>query len=419
MRVEGADESELAPNLTGSVFHLSFLASFSIREKNPSMILFFEPIPNEFPPPWPSASSMSTLSEDELLELKQASEAQGYSSKTLITTPRPSRSVFAPHFYDLDVLFKKGYSGWSVNVQGLSRGMLIFNAIYFGTKGLFSNYSHQLSNLKKHSRLSLGSIPTIIGEVGIPFDLNEQTSYHPSQSMSSSSKNLTPGKYQRQSELIHALISGMENQGLGFTWWNYMHDHKTETGDGWNKEDFSMISNDPLSKDSKLKKGEIWKGGRCLDVLIRPFGAKMSGIPLSTEWNPKTLKFKLRWANRTRSQVANLSSIDGIENLKLGENVKSQITEIFLPKYHYEGKEIGIQISDGEWELNEELQTIYVLHENLTPGFKHSIEVVIRGAEKEGWFDGTSTGDLVRVLMVLAVVIGILVVVDGIVRGAQ
>lgn len=145
----------------------------------------------------------------------------------------------------------------------------------------------------------------------------------------------------------------------------------------------------------------------------------MSGIPLSTEWNPKTLKFKLRWANRTRSQVAKLSSIDGIENLKLGENVKSQITEIFLPKYHYEGKEIGIQISDGEWELNEELQTIYVLHENLTPGFKHSIEVVIRGAEKEGWFDGTSTGDLVRVLMVLAVVIGILVVVDGIVRGAQ
>lgn len=385
------------------------------------MILFFEPIPNEFPPPWPSSSTISSLSDSEIDELKQASETQGYASKTFIKTPRPERSVFAPHFYDLDVLFKKGYTGWSVNVQGLSRGMFIFNAIYFGTKGLFSNYSHQLSNLRSYSNLSLGTIPTIIGEVGIPFDLNDQTSYYPSTSssiskVSSTIKNLTPGKYQRQSQLIHALISAMENAGLGFTWWNYMHDHRTESGDGWNKEDFSVISNDPLAVDSNLKKREDpWKGGRCLDVLVRPYASKIAGIPLSTKWNPKTLHFKFRFANRTRSQVANLSSIDGVQ---VGGE-KSRVTEIFLPKYHYEGKMIGVQVSDGQWELNEESQSLYVLHENLTPGFKHWVEIVVKDAEKESWFENLSIGDITRLLMVLGVLIGALVVMDGLIRGAK
>ncbi|KAE8187727.1 hypothetical protein CF328_g6823, partial [Tilletia controversa] len=59
-----------------------------------------------------------------LEELEHAARLQTYShanSRNLIDTPRPVGSIFAPHFYDLHVLFNKAAGAMSVNVQGLSR----------------------------------------------------------------------------------------------------------------------------------------------------------------------------------------------------------------------------------------------------------------------------------------------------------
>ena len=85
--------------------------------------MLVEPIPNEFMPVWDDrgAPHPSTV-------------------KTVLPLPRPLHFVYAPHFYDLNVLFFKSYQGMSVNVQGLGRGMFLLCALYFGTWGLFRKY---------------------------------------------------------------------------------------------------------------------------------------------------------------------------------------------------------------------------------------------------------------------------------------
>ncbi|KAE8243057.1 hypothetical protein A4X03_0g7883 [Tilletia caries] len=75
--------------------------------------------------------------EAELLEeLEHAARLQTYShanSRNLIDTPRPVGSIFAPHFYDLHVLFNKA--------AGARSGMFCAQALYFGAKGPKSNYA--------------------------------------------------------------------------------------------------------------------------------------------------------------------------------------------------------------------------------------------------------------------------------------
>lgn len=83
-----------------------------------------EPIPNEFMPHWSAG---------------QGSPVPG-TTQTSIALARPERFVYAPHFYDLNVLFFKTYTGMSVNVQALSRGAFILKALYFGSYGLMRKY---------------------------------------------------------------------------------------------------------------------------------------------------------------------------------------------------------------------------------------------------------------------------------------
>jgi hypothetical protein len=97
--------------------------------------------------------------------------------------------VYAPHWYDLYSLFNKAFGEFSVNVQGLSRvrrsflhlvsppnvlllqGMFPLKAFYWGHKGARDNFSLQIRTLKEEAHKSLGDIPVLFGECGIPLDM--------------------------------------------------------------------------------------------------------------------------------------------------------------------------------------------------------------------------------------------------------
>ena len=98
-------------------------ANGSLRHAMPSLLVLVEPIPNEFMPRWDGHA-----------------KHVAHTPKTSMPLPRPKRFVYAPHFYDLNVLFFKSYKGMSVNVQGLSRGMFLPFALYFGQRGLAKKY---------------------------------------------------------------------------------------------------------------------------------------------------------------------------------------------------------------------------------------------------------------------------------------
>ncbi len=129
-------------------FYVKFLKRYAvaIQEANPNLIFLFEPVPNEEPPKLDQAESWH------------------------------KNCIYAPHWYDLDSVFHKRFSGFMTHdVQGLSKGTRnVFQASYFGVKGARRNYAFQVGNVKKHGLHNLGEKPCLIGECGIPMDINEK-----------------------------------------------------------------------------------------------------------------------------------------------------------------------------------------------------------------------------------------------------
>ena len=129
-------------------FYLPFLKRFAvaIREVNPNLMFFFEPVPNENPP-----------------QLDLADDWH-------------NNSVYAPHWYDLDSVFYKKFTGLMTHdVQALSKGTKnVLQASYFGINGAKRNYSSQVSNVVKNGLSLCGEKPCLMGECGIPMDINEK-----------------------------------------------------------------------------------------------------------------------------------------------------------------------------------------------------------------------------------------------------
>jgi len=309
------------------------------------MMSFVAPVPNEFIPPWQPVKHETTA------------RRQTYATKTIIDTPRPDNMVYAPHFYDLNVLFNKEYNGiMSVDVQGLSRGMFPLKALHFLSAGLRRNYSRQIGNVVKHGPLSLGAgaAPTIIGEIGIPFDINAHAGYR-------------TGDFDIHRDLYHALISAMEENLVGFTLWNYNPGNTVEHGDGWNREDFSMFTSDsppahfPDYRNAEHEGDEVYTGGRAIDVVVRPYAAKIAGEPVRTSWDPRTLRFELVWTAVGHAGSSSSKGADGKKKGLLEELAdKAHQTEIFLPGYHYAGKKLLVKVNDADWSYNAAQQTLYV-----------------------------------------------------------
>ncbi|CAG9941770.1 unnamed protein product [Clonostachys rosea f. rosea IK726] len=329
-------------------FYAPFLKKFCDRvsRKNKRFMSFFEPIPNEFIPPWVAD--------------KDGRTKQSYAVDTVLDVPRPQNLVYAPHFYDLNVLFSKHHAWMSVNVQGLSRGMFLPLALYFGASGLRKNYRKQLGNIAKHGSKSLGShVPTIIGEIGIPFDVN-------------GSRAFKTGQYDVQRDLMNTLIAGMEDNHIAFTLWNYNPHNRVEYGDGWNMEDFSVINGDePLEHDlirqdyrnKPHEDDELYRGGRVLDVIIRPYAAKIAGRPLRSNWDERTLRYEFEW--QSSGQPAT------------GVDDRAFLTEVFIPAYHYAKHKLIITVSDGEWTHDEAQQTLRIRQSPGSASSRHRLVVEI------------------------------------------
>jgi len=335
---------------------------------------FVEPIPNEFFPPWSNPGILAKLDQANRDELAEASLMQDYAVKTYIDIPRPARFIYAPHFYDLNVLFSKIHGSMSVDVQSLSRGGFILRSLFFGLEGLKKNYQRQISKLVGNGQVSFGSMPTVIGEVGIPWDIN-------------GGHALRTGDYSKQEELLDALIEAMEQAQAGFTLWNYNPDNTTQKGDGWNQEDFSVMCDDthardidnPASSEKDLDKDfvKMHRGGRALSAIIRPYATKVAGYPIHTRWDRNALLFDFNYVNPpVEIREAALNAAGKSVSAPSDE---AMTTKVFVPLYHFDGLDIRVQVSDGEHQLDLDRQTLSVKHYNNTPGFTHKIRISVNG----------------------------------------
>ncbi|KAJ3515852.1 hypothetical protein NLJ89_g1495 [Agrocybe chaxingu] len=351
-------------------FYYPFAVKWSERVRkasSPSKLIFLEPIPNEFCP------------------------------ESWTKERRPANMVFAPHWYDLKSLFEKAFGNFSVNVQGLSRGMFPLKAFYWGQKGARDNFSLQIRTLVEHGYKSLGETPVILGECGIPMDMNKKVAFE-------------TDDFTWQARMMDAMLTGLEKALIGFTLWNYNPDNDDLRGDDWNGENFSWFSRKRALPPSLLyyEQGapSLDNGGRILPSVVRPYAAKTAGIPLQVDYEMNTGVFTYEWANR--SEDASISATKSVSNppLSLQTRLASHQTEIFLPSQLTHARRIivkGLESGD-KWAHDESLQTLFITTQNTTPGHKHTVTVAVYPPPRPTFFVNdfwTDFGGRVRSVVVV------------------
>lgn len=189
----------------------------------------------------------------------------------------PERTVNASHWYDISALATKRFSP--------ERMTHIFTgAVRQGEEAIEQGYVEELVALKSASDALGGGAPTLIGECGIPYDLNDAESY-----ARWAAGERGPEVWAAQAAALDRMYNAFDHLLLSSTQWNYTASNRNDPmiGDGWNQEDLSIWSadqvDDPADPDS---------GGRAVEGFSRPFVRAAQGTVLSQRFDRRTGVFE-------------------------------------------------------------------------------------------------------------------------------
>jgi hypothetical protein len=255
----------------------------AIRQVDPNAMIFIETEPTKLPPRWSSNDADSI--------------------------------VWAPHWYDAMVMLTKRSNPW-IAVDSRT------DKLVFGPRGIRRSFAAQLAHLKAGAAVELGGVPTLIGECGIPFDLQEKHAYR-------------TGDFSAQTTAMDRTFRAIEDNLLNVTLWNYTADNTNARGDQWNDEDFSIFSRDQATNPSDLS-----SGGRALQTIVRPYPRATAGklLHLSFDWKRKVFEL----AFQHDAQI-------------------SAPSEVFVPNFQFpNGYEV--RLSDGTFEENVSEQILIYRH---------------------------------------------------------
>jgi hypothetical protein len=255
----------------------------AIRSAHPDTLIFLETTPGLLPPVW------------------------GKEDATGI--------VNAIHWYDGVVLFLKQYSPW----LGLNA---LDNSLVLTPGAIRRSYTMQMAYHKKTLSARLGNVPLVLGEVGIPFDLDNAKAYR-------------TGNFKVQCQAANRSLQALEDNLINFTWWNYTADNTNARGDQWNGEDLSIFS-----RDQQHDPQDVNSGGRALEAMLRPYPKAIAGQPLRMQFDYKTGKFDFVFHH---------------------DPAITAPTELYVPALQYPDG-CKVQVSDGSYELDAKNQTLIYHH---------------------------------------------------------
>lgn len=184
-----------------------------IRNSHPEAILFIAP-PVFAPPPQIS---------DQLLK---------------------GRCCYSTHYYDGLTLITRSWHFFNADALGVLRGKYKspIQAVKFGERAIRKSLQEQLGTLQSDAQI-LGAYPTIIGEIGIPYDMDGKRAY------GHTDKGKYKGDYTNQQKALDASLNAADGpNALNYTIWTYCPDNSHAWGDGWNLEDLSIWSVDDVKK---------------------------------------------------------------------------------------------------------------------------------------------------------------------------
>ena len=309
------------------------------------------------------------------------------------------RCCLSTHYYDGLTLVSRHWNWFNADALGLIRGKYssTIGAVRVGERAIRKSLQEQLGYLKDDAKI-LGAYPTIIGEIGIPYDMDDKAAY----GWTDDGKH--QGDFSNQQKALDASLNAADGpNALNYTVWNYCPDNSHEWGDGWNMEDLSLWSADDLappvqfrmrvagkSSASLLKKDKasvrsassslslstlgggaqtpsdgstvapvrraapasladwdnvydfLTDGARAPKAFVRPFPAAIVGVPTDIQFDISKAEFKL--TVRVRPEDAPSASRLGRPAPGGGADEAELPTEIFVPLVHYASD----KVLDGE-----------------------------------------------------------------------
>jgi len=226
--------------------------------------------------------------------------------------------VHAPHWYDGLTLLTKNFVPFL--------GADIFTGkLILGRRRVRRAFAAQLARIKGWAAESMGGVPTLIGEFGIPYDMKNKRAYRAGRS----------GDFSLQAQAMDASFQAMEANLLNCTLWNYTADNTNERGDLWNDEDLSIFS-----RDQQADPGDVHSGGRALEAVVRPYASKVAGEPLRMRFDPRSRVFEFEFRHAPAISAP---------------------TEIFVPDFQYP-ESFAVEVSDGTYATDPSSQTLVYLH---------------------------------------------------------
>lgn len=193
-----------------------------LREVRPETLIFIEGVPNVSEPTWTDA------------------DGAGF--------------VNAVHWYDDATLVTKKYRRW-LTFESDRRSLVL------GRRAVPRSFAAQLSRRKAHAVGRMGGMPVLLGEFGLPFDLDGGRAYR-------------DGDYSVHEEALSAYYDALDANLLNATIWNYSASNTNERGDGWNGEDLSIWSRDG--------------GPRAIAGWRRPYPRAVAGRLVSLRWDRRS-----------------------------------------------------------------------------------------------------------------------------------
>ena len=239
--------------------------------------------------------------------------------------------VYAPHFYEGMTLFTRRFH------PQLNFDFSRFRPL-IGERAVRDYLSRQFGRFREFADATMGDVPIVIGEFGIPFDMNGAEAY-------------ASGDFTRQAQALDYNLRALDEQLLSYTLWNYTPDNSNARGDGWNGEDLSIFS-----RDQQSDRADVDAGGRALSAVVRPYARAVAGEPLSMRFDAERGRFTLRFR---------------------GDSAISAPTELYVPNSQFPAG-YTVEVSDGEYEVREDEQRVLYRHSERDE--PHTIRIVSKTA---------------------------------------
>ncbi len=172
------------------------------------------------------------------------------------------RLVNEAHWYDSLTLTLKRWTGF-LAYDADKRRLIV------GPHAIHRYFAAALLRIVQHSREHMGGCPTLLGEFGLPYDINGGFAYQ-------------TGNFSAHERALSTYYDALDANLLSATIWNYTADNDHAHGDGWNGEDLSVY----CGEDG---------GGRALRGFVRPYAMAVAGRILRMRFYARRGRFELEF----------------------------------------------------------------------------------------------------------------------------